>query len=364
MQVSEAREFFAVQQNSRSGALRRAPAFLQILAALLLSAIPPTVVSLILFSAQIEEPWNIVVASQVLSSARITFVVALAHAFLLGLPLFMFLRAVRRVGVLSCVAGGFLVAAIPAAVFGLSGMLGLQSASTGGVATVINGMPTLAGWMEYATGVGVMGLYGALGGLTFWLAIMPARRLVGVDDRPDMPSRGVDFASWGLGSLSVLLTSAVILLPVAVKDNSCHNLFRDGRNGIGPQLFAQIQLNDEEWNDLAQILGDFGRAHSLSLRHDEQIHNGMLLWRDVNLCNEAGLNIDALDRPGLAQLGSPPPELQGVMFSVYELKQGTDWAAASRELMELLQARWPDKLTFRGTDGKAISLEEALKGRE
>jgi hypothetical protein len=36
------------------------------------------------------------------------------------------------------------------------------------VATVINGVPTKEGWIEYAQGIAAMGGYGALGGAAFW----------------------------------------------------------------------------------------------------------------------------------------------------------------------------------------------------
>jgi hypothetical protein len=48
--------------------------------------------------AQIEEPWNIVVVSEALTFARLTFIVALAHALILSLPLFFLLRSIHAGG--------------------------------------------------------------------------------------------------------------------------------------------------------------------------------------------------------------------------------------------------------------------------
>ena|SRR5580700_10874987 len=58
------------------------------LASALLAALVATLLLTIPTLAQIEEPWNIVVVSEALTFARLTFIVALAHALILGLPLF------------------------------------------------------------------------------------------------------------------------------------------------------------------------------------------------------------------------------------------------------------------------------------
>ena len=83
------------------------------LASALLAALVATLLLTIPTLAQIEEPWNIVVVSEALTFARLTFIVALAHALILGLPLFFFLRSIHRLGIASCVLAGFLVGAVP-----------------------------------------------------------------------------------------------------------------------------------------------------------------------------------------------------------------------------------------------------------
>src|SRR5258708_2068922 len=108
------------------------------LAAALLAAIAAAFLVTILTLVQIEEPWNIVVVSEGVGAARATLIVALAHAFVLGLPLFFLLRSRRRVGIIACALGGFLVGAGPFGLLDLISMFGMQSASTGGVATVVN----------------------------------------------------------------------------------------------------------------------------------------------------------------------------------------------------------------------------------
>jgi hypothetical protein len=242
-------------------------------------------------------------------------------------------------------------------------MFGFQSASTGGKATVVNGVPTLAGWMEYAEAVGSTGLLGLAGGLTFWLAMRVsgqiAREPQGIDAQPNNLSAG----SWSIVCIAILLAGAVFVLPRVVRDNSCHNLFRDGRTSIGPQILANMKLTAEDWPRLTQIFKDFAVMHSLSFRSDQQIRSGNIMWRDLNLCSDAGINIDALDQPWLAQINSPLAD-RGIQFSVYELKTGSGWVPLARDLFKQIDMTWPSKTTFRGPDGRVMPMQEALKGRE
>jgi hypothetical protein len=82
------------------------------------------------------------------------------------------------------------------------------------------------------------------------------------------------------------------------------------------------------------------------------------VWRDLNLCSEAGVNIDAVEQPGLAQMKS---RIADIDITVYELKPGSDWKPLARDLINRIDTTWPQKITFRDPDGRVISVEEALK---
>jgi hypothetical protein len=114
--------------------------------ATLLAAVVVALLFIGLAAKDIEESWNIVVVSELFVLLRLTFLVALAHAIVLGLPLFLFLRAKSRVGIVACAFGGFVVGAAGPAVLGLLGLFGgSYNAWSGGRATVVNGVPTLLG---------------------------------------------------------------------------------------------------------------------------------------------------------------------------------------------------------------------------
>ena len=336
------------------------------LASAILAAVTVTLLLTILDLAEIEEPWNIVVASEVLELTRLTFVVALAHALVLGLPLFLILRSMRKkVGAVPCALGGFLVGAVPVGLFVLSSaieMSGHQSEWIGGKATVINGATTLAGWIEYAQSVGFWGLLGIAGGLSFWGAMRVSGQMADTPNRSQAQTSRSLASSWSIVFTAVLLTCAIFLLPSLVRDNSCHNLFRDRQIGINSQIYARIKLSSEDWPTLRQIFIDFGSAHSLSFRSDEQIRRGNILWSDLNLCNEAGINIDALDQPWPPQINSLHAD-QDIDLSVFDLKAGSDWKPLARDLLNRIDMTWPQKTVLHGPDGKVISIEEALKGR-
>jgi len=334
-----------------------------LLAAALLSAVVATFLFIILLALpQIEEPWNIIVVSETVALMRITFVAALAHALVLGLPLFLLLRSISHAGIVSCAVAGFLVGAVPFAVLVLISMFGVQNASTGGEATVVNGVPTLAGWIELAHGAGFTGLFGLAGGLTFWLAMRVSGQIGGEPTGTEAQSIKLRAGSWSIVSTAVLLTCTVVLLPTVVRDNSCHNLFRDGRTSVGPQIDADINLAAEDWPMLRQIFIDFGVARSLSFRSDEHVQGGTVMWQRLSLCNEAGVNIDATDQPWLTQTNSFLAH-RGINFTVYELRAGSGWNELTRPLLDKIDVTWPNRTTFRGPDGKVLSMQDALTGR-
>jgi len=331
------------------------------LAAILIAAFVATVLATCSALAEFDETWTIVLVSEVIRSARLIFLVALAHALLLGLPLFLFLRSRIRVGLILCLIVGFLVGAAPLALVGLLAMSGVHHASTGGTPTIVNGVPTFAGLLELAQLAGWFGALGLAAGFAFWFIMRGFGRFA-MEPDANGPDREVQRAKlWPLASAAFLSTCAVFVLPSIIKDNSCHNLFRDGRSSIAPEVFAHIDLNTEDWPRLVEIFSDFGSAHSLELRTDQNVRNGKLLWRDLNLCSETGVTIDALDQPWLLDVKSPIP--RGVKLAVYETKPRSEWGALARDLVGKIAASWPERIKFRDGDGGVISEAEALKGR-
>jgi hypothetical protein len=114
-----------------------------------------------------------------------TFAIALAHAVFLGLPLFLVFRSKSWINIMSCVVFGFAVGAVP------DGILNWPmqhaelhtSASVDGVPTIVAGVVTAAGWVDYVTPVFYCGALGALGGFAFWVALNFLSRTPEIESR-------------------------------------------------------------------------------------------------------------------------------------------------------------------------------------
>ena len=106
-------------------------------------------------------------------SARVllpAFVVALAHAVLLGVPLFALLRWRNWVNPITTILGAFIVGCIPMAVWSwplLDPELKATASDSTWGQTMIDGVPTAAGWLSYASGVLMSGAFGIVAGVAF-----------------------------------------------------------------------------------------------------------------------------------------------------------------------------------------------------
>lgn len=104
----------------------------------------------------------------------ITFAIALAHAVLLGLPLFLILRSKGWINVMSCVVFGFVIGAAPAGVltWPMHRPELHTSGPVAGVPTILNRAVTAAGGASYVKPLIYFGSLGALGGFAFWVSLI------------------------------------------------------------------------------------------------------------------------------------------------------------------------------------------------
>lgn len=107
-----------------------------------------------------------------LALSLLAFVVTLGHALILGLPLALLYRAKRWQWPGLAVATGFLIGAIPIGVliWPLKPSPG-SSTRVNGVLISVDGIPTMAGWLEFIRSLGMFGALGAAGALAFWLTL-------------------------------------------------------------------------------------------------------------------------------------------------------------------------------------------------
>jgi hypothetical protein len=98
---------------------------------------------------------------------------AAAHLVVLGLPLFYLLWRFGRLSWLTVGLAGFFTGLIPIAVLGWPLRTG-SGFSSGGTwhgqyrEFVVNGVPTMFGWLQYVEGLIFFGLHGLAGALAFY----------------------------------------------------------------------------------------------------------------------------------------------------------------------------------------------------
>jgi len=135
---------------------RRLPWFFTYAAAFLLSALAPAAA----FAGFVDY-----------RLAPYVFIVCLAHAIFLGLPAFLVFRARRWIRLLPAIFAGIGIGAAPAALVFWPLRDSSFNESIRGVPTIIDGIPTVAGWLKYAEILSIPAVLGGVGSVTFWLVL-------------------------------------------------------------------------------------------------------------------------------------------------------------------------------------------------
>ena len=102
-----------------------------------------------------------------------TLVIALSHAVLLGLPIFLIFQSRGWIGITACVVLGFAIGAVPGGIlsFPVSAFTFHASAWATDTPPTTNGLITAAIWGSYIKSIMYLGLLGAFGGLVFWVVL-------------------------------------------------------------------------------------------------------------------------------------------------------------------------------------------------
>jgi hypothetical protein len=297
--------------------------------------------------------------------APIAFFIALGHAILLGLPLFLVFRSKRWINVISSITGGFLAGAIPGGLLAWPLRPGSRSSSSiNGVPTVVDGIPTTAGWVHYMELLVYLGSFGALAGLVFWLVLKLSGGLA-------ITAGGDDHGSWrtirwgsaiGFSVVAVLLAGAVVAVPGITKDRTCHNLFRDGGTHRGAKVNIDLQIANDEWSKLKNVIADFSVKRELSFRDSSQTRPDVVSVLTLSLCDDRGTNILVNEQRWALRDFAPPIAGRGVGITIYEVRVNSGWESIARDLVSDLEAIWPGKVQFRDGNNRIIPMPKGLHG--
>jgi len=295
--------------------------------------------------------------------AAIAFYIALGHAILLGLPLFLILRSRQWINAISSTVGGFIVGVIPGGVLSWPLTPGGGSVSIRGVPTVVDGIPTAAGWAQYLEILFYLGCFGAVAGFVFWLVLKVSGGLATTTKAVGNGARPASF--WGVGSglavVAILLAGAVLAMPRIMRDRTCHDMSRTGLTTIVPQARIYLQVADDDWPKLRKTIEDFSAKRELSLRDNGQPRPGVVPLVALSLCDDRGINILVNEQhwgPGSAS----PLAGRGVGFIFYEVRPNSGWDVVARDLVNGLEAAWPGRIHFRDGDNRVVPMPEELKG--
>lgn len=283
----------------------------------------------------------------------LAFVVALVHVVVLGIPLLAILWQKGWVNGPSAVLSGFVIGAAGVAIFAWPFGNDGTTTSAGTITTMIDGVPTLAGWLQYLLTVAVFGAFGALGGLVFWLWLrmtdaLPSAATYGLGWATVKPRGGY------LPSLAALLLAVTTLsVPAITKDRSCHNVLRDGRSSISSQLNIDLDIQDEDWDKLRETFASLASQNRLSFRDDSEVRPDVVRTLYLSVCDD-GTTISTSEQRWASQGYRNVLEGRGVGIFVYQTRESADWRTLARSLIDELEQRWPDQVRFRGGDGRLI----------
>lgn len=101
----------------------------------------------------------------------ICLMVSSAYVVVLGTPTYFVMRRLNAIRWWSKIIAGFVLGAVPMAIFSWPLQYSGASAMSDGVETLVNGVPTSAGWLQYLLSVACFGGLGAVSAFAFWLVV-------------------------------------------------------------------------------------------------------------------------------------------------------------------------------------------------
>jgi hypothetical protein len=289
------------------------------------------------------------------------FAVAIAHAVLLGQPVFVVFYRKGWVNAVTCTGGGAAIGALPCGLFAWPWNPGSGFSSwSHNTPKIIDGVPTAAGWLEYAELTGMFALHGALAGLVFWLVLKLSVAPKVTGESQGRASRWQRRAPAVSLVMALVLIAGVIAVPALTKDRTCHNMFRDGRQSIVPQVNIDLRIEKDDWSRLAAVLSTFSAANGMHFRDSTRIEPAMH-YLHLSACNDHGVNIHVHDMRWTHRNFEPLIAGRGVPVGVYEVHDNSGWPRIAGALIADLEVAWPGKVAFLDQRGNEIPVPQYLR---
>lgn len=276
------------------------------------------------------------------------FAVTLAHAIILGLPGALFFRMNRWTRPGAVLVGAFLIGAIPLGILTLP-----LDSYLKGVAEAEGIPPTvgLAGWLLALRPAVTFGALGVAGGFVFWLALRSCGLLALADSDRVVSTPRQSRIGFALAGAGLLASAGIAAIPSITMDRSCHNMFRDGRRSMSPNLNIDLDIAMDDWPRLARLLAEFATSHDMSFRNSSKSDSAVKIL-SLSGCTASGIVISTNEQRWAQRNFAAPLPGSGVSIGVFDPNYDSYWLALAQELVAKLEAEWAGKVRFRGVDGR------------
>jgi glucan phosphoethanolaminetransferase (alkaline phosphatase superfamily) len=296
-------------------------------AAFLLAPILPAVLLALVFLRSAE-------------AAVLLYAVVLAFALLIGLPIYLFLKARNRAGFFSSVTAGAVTAVLPWLLLTFPYHPSSRFTSTvNNVPHFVDGVPTFAGLLSYATSLLLFGFLGAIAGLIFWLTIVSAATA----------SRGLAALAISFGLIGIVLAGPSLAL-----DRSCHNIHRNNTSSLlrivgfaksNPVLAKASITVQSEASDLQQLKDTLEKyaKDSFSIRNLSRNQPDTFWGLSMSICNETrGVSLKVGELLSDARAKAP----RAHYVSIFGLRDDADVKSVANDLSAHLEQALPGKISL------------------
>src|SRR5262249_32440264 len=157
----------------------------------------------------------------------------------------------------------------------------------------------------------------------------------------------------GLAAVAMIASATVFALPSITMDRSCHSMFRDGRSSVRPKVNIDLDIAMDDWIALTNLFQDFAVSHDMSFRNSNDSKPAVKIL-GLSACTEQGRVITADEQRWAPRNYAPAIAGWGVPVSVFDLNDGNAWQPLARDLVAVLDLRWPGKVRFCGGDGRIV----------
>ncbi len=140
---------------------------------------------------------------------------------------------------------------------------------------------------------------------------------------------------------------------------SCHNLMRDGRRQISPQVVVDLDVSESDWQELTAMYRLFAAQNALQFHHDNRETQGEVKIFYLSVCND-GFAIQSNEQRWESKGYAHAMPGHGVGIAVYETATDSGWRPVFRRFIEQLEARWPSAVRFRDPNGALVEKPDWL----